>query len=171
MEDSDTFQQMSAIWADVIPKDQLKRYMALEGGDREKRHKGLPHDPPREESTSKVPSHVIQMMMTLLLRHEDSLRCIQLDMEYIIHLNIGEGSILPEMMMATKSWQTNKDKDVPLRHHLVCTMVTILQTRFQKLMEAAEDSPLKNRMPRRYIYSIRKGSALILLGIRIRKDW
>ena len=80
-------------------------------------------------------------MVTLLLRHEDSIKCLNLDMEYMVHLNPGPGSILGEFMTASKDWTNLKEKTAPLRHHLVVTMIDLLLTEIHNF----DRSPARER--------------------------
>ena len=92
-------------------------------------------------------TQLIKAMAALLLRHEDSIKCLNLDMEYMVHLNQGPGSILGSLMTASKEW-TNasaQEKTAPLRHHLVVTMIDLLLQRFTALTEAKPESELHQR--------------------------
>lgn len=111
----------------------------MEDQNGEKRHKGN-RTGMTQDGAPTVPSNVIQMMMTLLMRREDFLRCLQLDMEYVMHLNTGEGSILKDMMVATKDLH---QQGSPAETSFGLRMIELLQSRFQKLLEASEDSPLR----------------------------
>ena len=144
MAEMDGFQEMADIWGGVLPKEQPKRYLDYEQQrEGDKRHKGIKLEGPTNVRASPVPPNVLQTMMTLLLRHEDSLRCLHLDSEYVVYLNPGQGSILKELMQASRDWQSSKEKTEPLRHCLAATMASLLQARFQKIMEAQEESELR----------------------------
>lgn len=143
MTEMDGFQEMSDIWGSVIPRDQLKRYLAYEQSQEgDKRHKGVKLEMNNNGRSQNVPPNVLQTMMTLLLRHEDSLRCLNLDSEYVVYLNPGQGSILKDLMQASKDWNANKERTVPLRHCLAVKMIQLLQNRFDKILEASQESEL-----------------------------
>eukprot|EP00434_Breviolum_minutum_P009332 symbB.v1.2.008225.t1/scaffold497.1/size195672/7 len=138
------FQQMMDIWSHVLPKDQLKRILDTDHQETEKRHKGRGHLK-KQGQEGPESTQLLKAMMTLLLRHEDSIKCLNLDMEYMVHLNPGPGSILGELMTASKDWTNLKEKTAPLRHHLVVTMIDLLLQRFTTLTEAQPESELHQR--------------------------
>lgn len=74
-----------------------------------------------------------------------TLKCLNLDMEYLVHFNPGPGSILGDLMTASKAWTNLKEKSTPMRHHLVVTMVDLLLQRFTALTEAQPDSELHKK--------------------------
>ena len=144
MAEEGNFQQMMDIWSHVLPKDQLKRILDTDRQETEKRHKGRGHLK-KQGQEGPESTQLLKAMMTLLLRHEDSIKCLNLDMEYMVHLNPGPGSILGELMTASKDWTNLKEKTAPLRHHLVVTMIDLLLQRFTTLTEAQPESELHQR--------------------------
>ena len=144
MAEAGNFQQMVDIWAHVLPKDQLKRILETEPQETEKRHKGRKFQN-KENPDEMGHTQLLKAMAALLLRHEDSIKCLNLDMEYMVHLNPGPGSILGDLMTASKDWTNAKEKATPLRHHLVVTTIDLLLQRFTALTEAQPESELHKR--------------------------
>eukprot|EP00434_Breviolum_minutum_P036484 symbB.v1.2.032327.t1/scaffold3864.1/size52931/1 len=110
MAEEGNFQQMVDIWAHVLPKEQLKRILETDPQETEKRHKGRKYqNKASQEETGQA--QLIKAMAALLLRHEDSIKCLNLDMEYMVHLNQGPGSILGSLMAASKEWTNAKAEE------------------------------------------------------------
>ena len=63
--------------------------------------------------------------------------CCSKRSEFMLHLNPGKGSILPQLLQVSRSWhQDTKERKVPLRHLLALNMMQTLEARTKILMDA-----------------------------------
>ena len=138
-----SFQEMADIWAHVVPKHQLKRLLDTSQDTGEKRHKGSFRDRRKGSNQDGQMDKVPQMMATMILRRKDSLKSLHQEMEYLIHLNPGQGSILTELLQASKDWSNQEEKNMPLRHCLASKMIEMLQTRFAQLAQSPPNSEFR----------------------------
>ena len=146
MVEMDGFVEMADIWGEVLPKEQLKRYLQMEDQrDGEKRHKGIKSESQSNGSgrSTQMQPQILQQLLTLVMRHEDTLRCLNLDSEFVVYFNSGQGGIVPELMKASQEWKNNKERQEPLRHCLACKMISLLHARFTKIMDAPQESDLR----------------------------
>ena len=72
----------------------------------------------------------------MVLRHEDSINATLTESQFMIHFNLGEGTIIGDLLQESASWQQKTQKDIPLRHQLAKKMMDILASRLQKLAAA-----------------------------------
>ena len=88
-----------------------------------------------------VPTEFLQSLTRLVLRHEDSINTLLQETEYMVFMNPGQGSILPQLMEVSKLWHA-QEKTEPLRHLLAKTMLLTLEARLDKLLAATPTEEL-----------------------------
>ena len=61
--------------------------------DGEKRHKGIKSESQSSGSgrSTQMQPQILQQLLTLVMRHEDTLRCLNLDSEFVVYFNSGQG--------------------------------------------------------------------------------
>jgi len=140
--------QATSIWQHVLNPAQLKQ-LGLGDSNKEnknpaqrmaKRHKGdkakqMPVPP--KGSCQSSNQEMLQIMGKLILRQEDTLNSLLTEHQFLVHVNIGNGSILPDLIQVTQTWKLGQSssKD-PLRHQLALTMMTTLRDRVHKLSQS-----------------------------------
>ena len=135
----DALDQANAIWSSILNADQMKALgLSKEGGRQAKRHKPENKDHSRKgNKPANKPSYddLVAMVARLALRTEESLQQLLQDHQFILHLQPGQGSMLPLMLATTQSWH-NSSKDTPLRHQLVVLLISTLEERLTNLSKA-----------------------------------
>lgn len=117
-------------------------------GKRQKTAQGRGKGQGKGANQSKHPTaeslvETIQLLKRLVLQHEDSINAQLTEAQFLIHFNMGEGSIVQDMFQASKDWQQLQEKTVPLRHHLVKVMMGILHQRLTLLANAAPTDAIR----------------------------
>ena len=84
---------------------------------------------------------LIAQLTRLVLRHEDQLKAINTEMEYVVHLGMGKGSIIPSLMKTSQTWHADSQQKASLRQTLCLQMMDLIIQRMQPLLEAKKDSP------------------------------
>ena len=83
---------------------------------------------------------MLQLMARMVLRQEDTINSLLTEHQFLVHVNIGNGSILPDLIQVTQNWKTDQSgAKIPLRHQLASTMMTLLRDRVQKLSVSKTD--------------------------------
>lgn len=75
----------------------------------------------------------------LVLRQESTLNCILSENQFMLHLGIGNGSILPTLYAETQKWKQS-DHHVPRRHHLALLMMNMIHERLERLSSTPDDN-------------------------------
>ena len=78
---------------------------------------------------------MVKVMAKILLRHEDTIHVLLQEMEFVLFLKPGEGSLLPILMACHKEWQEGP-KTHTLRHTMALTMISTLKERLDRLQGA-----------------------------------
>jgi hypothetical protein len=124
--------QAASIWQNVLSSAQLQQLGLCGGGSKEnkenkdpapngrmaKRHKG---DKPKQLPVQPKGSNqdLLQLMGKLILRQEDTLNSLLTEHQFLVHINIGTGSVLPDLIKVTQTWKAgNSPSKDPLRHQL-----------------------------------------------------
>ena len=90
-------------------------------------------------------SELLMMLAKLTLRQEDMLNQMALDRSFLLFLQAGKGSILPEMILAAKEWhhqRQNTGVTCSLRQVNFLKVVEILIQRLTKLKYDNQEDPL-----------------------------
>ena len=135
----DALDQANAIWSSILSADQMKALgLSKESGRQAKRHKPEHKDHSKKgNKPANKPSYddLVAMVARLALRTEESLQQLLQDHQFILHLQPGQGSMLPLMLATTQTWH-NSSKDTPLRHQLVMLLISTLEERLINLSKA-----------------------------------
>ena len=132
--------QANAIWSSILSVDQMKALgLGLEGDRQAKRPKTeVGRKGPRQTKPSY--DDLVALVARLALRTEDSLQQLLQEHQFILHLQPGQGSVIPLMLAATQTWHKGP-KDTPLRHHLVVVLITALEERLLALSKSTPKDP------------------------------
>ena len=90
-------------------------------------------------------TELLMMLPKLTLRQEDMLNQMALDRSFLLFLQAGRGSILPEMILAAKEWhhqRQNSGVTCSLRQVNFLEVVEILTQRLTKLKYDSPEDPL-----------------------------
>ena len=121
------------VWKGVFTPDQLRQ---LGLGDDEDRKSKRPRrkGPTRSnsESSSVDTRELLQALIRLTLRHEDSLNVILQEFQFTLFISPGECSLLPTLLLTHKDWKANPT-NVTLRHTMAVKTVEALQERLHHL--------------------------------------
>lgn len=104
---------------------------------------GPRQDPARDQQK------LLEMMAKLLLRMDRDLQVLQRETTFIFYFSCNEETgVLPLLLQAADKWHKEMQASasslkMPLRQVLLQTVIQTLATRVSKLMEAPEESPLK----------------------------
>jgi hypothetical protein len=136
------------IWGALRNQEQMQQ-LGLNKPDHRSRDKKRPktgdNRPDRQSkssSTTEVPTDLLQQLVRLTLRHEDSINCLMQESQFMVHMSPGKGSIVPHLLKASQTWHASTDKTISLRHHLALTMMQTLEMRLKKLCEATPTEDL-----------------------------
>ena len=69
-------------------------------------------------------TQVVKQMANLLIRHEDLLAVMKHQDEFIIHMNLGVGSVAPMLMEASRKWHKEQPKPGPLRQMMSLELIS-----------------------------------------------
>ena len=134
----DGLEKASRIWRGVFSDQQLAT-LGLQkqpDGQGAKRHKRKDQSRPSTASMDTVDhGEAISLMAKLLLRHEESLKVMLQESEFVLHIAPGEGSILPFLIKCHQIWLAGP-KDTPLRSHMALTVMETLTQRLDSLQQA-----------------------------------
>lgn len=130
----------SAIWGNLLTSSQMKE-LGLNKDNaelqqqtkRQKRKESTKRSPPTSDKSNT--NELIQCMVKLLLRHEDTLHVLLQEHEFVLHLSPGEGSIIPLLLQQSQQWQQTKPQ-MSLRHTLATTLMETVIERLDKLQQA-----------------------------------
>ena len=130
--------QATQIWQNILTAGQL-RSIGLKEEPNQSPNKAAKR--PKTDKAKQMPMKprgnapdMMQLMARMALRQEDTINSLLTEHQFLVHVNIGKGSILPELIQVTQHWKTDKTVDkAPLRHQLALTMMTQLRDRVQKL--------------------------------------
>ena len=140
------------IWGNLLNQEQMKA-LGIDGNSNgsnkrprpEVQKKKDPKHRANSDSSSKtlVSTELLVKLTKLVIRHEDSINVILQESEFILHLNPGKGSVLPQLLQTSRTWhQDSSARKMPLRHLLALTMMQTLEARTKILMEAAPTEQL-----------------------------
>lgn len=89
-------------------------------------------------------THIVKTLARLSLRHEDALRGLAMEQDYMLFLSLGPGSIMVKMMQATEDWHLTEPKDraLPLKIKVLRTLLEELLNRVRKLQAARPEEEL-----------------------------
>ena len=137
--------QAASIWRNVLSPVQLQQ-LGLSANNKENQEpdrtaKRLKADKSKAVKDKQLPiqpkcsqQELLQLMGKLILRQEDTLNSMLTEHQFLVHVNIGQGSIIPDLIKVTQTWETgNSPSKDPLRHQLAQTMMTALKDRVQNL--------------------------------------
>ena len=74
-------------------------------------------------------------LVTWVLRQEDLLKAQSTEMEFVLHLGMGKGSVIPILMKALQGWHAGTNETT------FSSNVDVLIQRFQHLLTTTKDSP------------------------------
>jgi hypothetical protein len=130
------------IWGHLLNKEQMQS-LGIDGTSNgsNKRHKTEQlkrrDNKPKAPQSTTVPTDLLAKLTKLVIRHEDTINVLLQETEFMLHLNPGKGSILPQLLQLSRSWhQDTKERKVPLRHLLALNMMQTLEARTKILMDA-----------------------------------
>jgi hypothetical protein len=135
--------QANAIWSSILSEDQMKALgLGSEGNRQAKRPKTENKELGKKGPRHSKPSYdeLVTMVARLALRTEDSLQQLLQEHQFILHLQPGQGSVIPLMSAATQSWHKGS-KETPLRHHLVVVLISTLEERLTNLSRSNPKDP------------------------------
>ena len=106
--------------------------------------KGKNRRTPQQSSQTDDLRQIVQTLARLSLRHEDALRGLAMEQDYMLFLSLGPGSIMFKMMQATEEWHLTEpqDRTMPLRIKVLRVMLEELLTRVRKLQTARQEDDL-----------------------------
>ena len=133
--------QAAAIWQNMLSPDQLKLFATLSNGNQPSQPNGRTAKRHKPEKTKQMPvspqgqaSEMMQLMAKMILRQEDALNAMLTEHQFLLHINVGKGSIVPDMLQLTQTWKAGKcTSTAPLRHQLAVCMMTLLKDRLTSL--------------------------------------
>ena len=99
-------------------------------------------------------SELLMMLAKLSLRQEDILNQMALDRNFLLFLQVGKGSILPAMILASKEWhqqRQNTGVTYSLRQVNFLKVIEALIQRLAKLKFDSQDDPLVQALRQRSI--------------------
>ena len=137
MAHSDPLDQATKVWGKLLDDTQIKSLVDMDTRET-KRHKPAPR---KGDQRSQDQEELLRMVTRLALRTEDSLNHLLQEHQYTIHLSQGQGSLIPQLLMATKRWHQS-DKATPLRHQLAVEMMATLEDRLLRLSQVPQSDPL-----------------------------
>jgi len=143
--------QAASIWKNVLNPAQLQQ-LGISGKDNkenqkpERMAKRLKADKTKTDRHQQMPiqpkgsqQELLQLMGKMILRQEDTLNSMLTEHQFLVHVNVGNGSILPELIQVTQAWKAgNSPTKDPLRHQLALTMMTTLRDRMQNLSQSQD---------------------------------
>lgn len=122
--------QMQSIWQHALSPEDLKRVMSGFQPS-SKRQKG------REKKGDMA--QIIQCLAKLALKHEDAINTQLTESQFVVHLQIGDGSVVPMLLERSKQWHMEDgQRKTPLRHVLARTLMAELISRLAKLESQSE---------------------------------
>lgn len=137
--------QAASIWKNVLSPTQLQLGLSAKD-DKENQEPGhtakrLKADKTRASKTKQMPiqpkgsqQELMQIMGKMILRQEDTLNAMLQEHQFLVHVNVGQGSIIPDLIKVTQDWKSgNSPTTDPLRHQLALTMVKALKDRVSNL--------------------------------------
>ena len=124
------------IWKGVFSEQQLAQLGLKKDGPKAKRPKRKDSGRSSEHSRDHGdPGEAIQLMARLLMRHEESLKVMLQESEFILHIAPGEGSILPFLIKCHQMWLAGP-KETTLRSNMAMMVVATLAQRLDSLQKA-----------------------------------
>ena len=140
------------IWGNLLSKEQMQT-LGIDGTSNGSNKRHRPEIPKKKDPKHKansnsdsktlVPTELLVNLTKLVIRHEDSINVMLQESEFILHLNPGKGSVLPQLLQTSRTWhQDSSARKMPLRHLLALTMMLTLEARTKILMEAAPTEEL-----------------------------
>jgi hypothetical protein len=136
----DALDNANLIWNGLLTPSQLQS-LGIKDADnsgpskrQRKKDRGSSTTASRSEPSDKN-TEMLKVMARILLRHEDTIHVLLQEMEFVLFLNPGEGSLLPILMACHKEWQTGS-KLQTLRHTMALKVITTLKERLDKLQQA-----------------------------------
>lgn len=139
----DALDQANAIWSSILSEDQMRQLgLGTDGTRQAKRPKTENKEQGKKGPRHSKPSYdeLVAMVARLALRTEDSLQQLLQEHQFVLHLQPGQGSMIPLMLAATQSWHKGS-KETPLRHHLVLVLLSNLEERLTKLAQSNPKDP------------------------------
>jgi len=145
-EAGDGIDAASKIWGNLLTKAQMDHLGISPPSDRDSKRPRTDRKERRARSgatsTTTVPTETLSQLCRLVLRHEDTINSLLQESQFLLHFAPGEGSILPLMLDTSRKWYQQPEKTAPLRHILVCTMMSEMERRLQTLMKATPTEAL-----------------------------
>lgn len=116
--------QLASIWQHAIPAEELKR--VIHGFQPvSKRQRG--------RDAQEASSQLLQILGRLVLKHEDAINTQLSESQFVLHMQIGAGSIVPQLLELSQKWHQEQAKKQPLRHVLARAMIQELLNRLTQL--------------------------------------
>jgi len=137
---ADDLDKASTIWSGLLTPGQLLSLGIKDEEDikpnkrQRKKDRGSSTTASRSDSSDNTAA-MVKVMAKILLRHEDTIHVLLQEMEFVLFLKPGEGSLLPILMACHKEWQAGP-KTHTLRHTMALTMISTLKERLDRLQNA-----------------------------------
>ena len=128
---ADDLDKASTIWSGLLTPGQLLSLGIKEEAENKpnkrqrKKDRGSSTTASRSDSSDNTAA-MVKVMAKILLRHEDTIHVLLQEMEFVLFLKPGEGSLLPILMACHKEWQEGP-RTHTLRHTMALTMISTLK--------------------------------------------
>ena len=140
MDHPNGLEQAHGIWKNLLTEAQMTELgIAAPEDHRDKRHKPN-RQPKKKTQADNAMELLLHQVARLALRTEASVKTLLQDFQFVLHLEPGQGSLIPILLAKSQQWHQG-DRTVPLRHLLVTQMLQTLLDRLDALSktQASDD--------------------------------